>query len=128
MGILIAVIVVVAVLAIAAGTVLVTRRRRAVAVARDADSAPERVTRGVVAPMTGLESALAHVTDRSGRPIGERIDAESQHVDELRVPDDTGPVLRRALDSVAPTSAPTPPADRPSTIGPGADGSTTPPS
>lgn len=51
-------------------------------------------------PMTGLESALAQVKDRSGRPIGERIEAE--HVDDLRVPDDTGPLLRRALDHVRP--------------------------
>ena len=52
-------------------------------------------------PMTGLESALAQVKDRSGRPIGERIEAE--HVDDLRVPDDTGPLLRRALDHVTPS-------------------------
>ncbi|MFW2333227.1 MAG: hypothetical protein ACN4IE_05500, partial [Ilumatobacter sp.] len=50
--------------------------------------------------MTGLEAALAQVIDREGRPIGERIDAEAPLVDELRVPDDTGPVLRRALDRV----------------------------
>lgn len=52
------------------------------------------------APMSGLESALSDVTDSDGRPIGERIDAGAQHVDDLRVPDDTGPVLRRALDHV----------------------------
>jgi hypothetical protein len=51
-------------------------------------------------PMSGLESALARVTDRDGRPIGERLDAEAGHVDDLRVPDDTGPLLRRALDHV----------------------------
>lgn len=50
--------------------------------------------------MTDLESALAQVTDRDGRPIRERIDAESVHVDPLRDPDDTSPLLRRALDSV----------------------------
>jgi len=50
--------------------------------------------------MTGLEAALAQVTDRDGRPIGERIDAESELVDDLRAPDDTGPLLRRALDRV----------------------------
>lgn len=53
------------------------------------------------APMNDLESALANVTDRDGRPIRDRIDAEAALVDELRVPDDTGPVLRRALDRVA---------------------------
>lgn len=52
--------------------------------------------------MTDLESALAKVTDRDGRPIREKIDAESIHVDPLRDPNDTGPLLRRALDSVAP--------------------------
>lgn len=52
-------------------------------------------------PMTGLEAALQQVTDREGRPIREAIDAEAGHVDELRVPDDTGPLLRRALDHVA---------------------------
>lgn len=51
-------------------------------------------------PMTGLESALAQVSDRSGRPLREHIDAEQQHVDQLRVPDDTGPLLRRALDHI----------------------------
>lgn len=51
-------------------------------------------------PMTDLESALAQVKDRSGRPIGERIEAE--HVDDLRIADDTGPLLRRALDQVRP--------------------------
>jgi hypothetical protein len=50
--------------------------------------------------MTGLEAALAEVTDRDGRPIGERIEAEAEIVDDLRVPDDTGPLLRRALDRV----------------------------
>jgi hypothetical protein len=53
------------------------------------------------APMTGLESALAQATDRSGRPMREVIDDETTHVDDLRVPDDTGPLLRRALDHVA---------------------------
>lgn len=50
--------------------------------------------------MNDLESALAKVTDREGRPIKDRIDAETTHVDPLRDPDDTGPLLRRALDSV----------------------------
>lgn len=51
--------------------------------------------------MTGLESALNDVTDRSGRSMREHIDAEADHVDRLRVQDDTGPLLRRALDHVA---------------------------
>ncbi len=51
--------------------------------------------------MSDLESALSQVTDSTGRPIKDHIDAETDHVDELRVPDDTGPLLRRALDHVA---------------------------
>jgi hypothetical protein len=64
--------------------------------------------------MTGLESALERVTDRTGRPIRERIDAEARHVDDLRVSDDTGPLLRRALDHVArpgPDTAADPPSE-----------------
>ena len=52
------------------------------------------------APMTGLEAALAQVTDRDGRPIRDRLAAEAVHVDPLRDPNDAGPLLRRALDSV----------------------------
>lgn len=50
--------------------------------------------------MTDLESALAQVTDRDGRPIRERIEAEAVNLDPLRDPNDTGPLLRRALDSI----------------------------
>lgn len=53
------------------------------------------------APMTGLESALAEAHDRTGRSLGECLDAEADHVDPLRVPDDTSPLLHRALDHVA---------------------------
>jgi hypothetical protein len=90
----------VAVVVLAAAVVVVAvvnGRRRAGASSAGADDAPPVP---VVAPMTGLESALAQVTDRDGRPIRDRIDAEAGHVDDLRVPDDTGPVLRRALDHV----------------------------
>jgi hypothetical protein len=66
------------------------------------------------APMTGLESALAAVTDRSGRPLRDQIDAEAAHVDELRVADDTGPLLRRALDHVERHDHPAEPTDDPS--------------
>ena len=51
--------------------------------------------------MTGLEDALSSVTDRSGTSMRDRLDAESAHVDPLRDSDDTGPLLRRALDHVA---------------------------
>lgn len=66
-------------------------------------------------PMTGLETALEQATDRSGRPIREAIDAETGHVDDLRVPDDTGPLLRRVLDHVTPDEVGT--ADRPTDAG-----------
>ena len=70
---------------VVAAAVLV-RRRSSVAEA-PADS--PTTTRVADEPMTGLEAALAEVTDREGRPIGERIDAEAEIVDGLRVPDDT---------------------------------------
>ncbi len=78
--------------------VLVPRRRTKVGA--DTPTTPAVDAPPVEAPMTGLEAALSQVTDRSGRPLREHIDAEQQHVDELRVPDDTGPLLRRALDHV----------------------------
>lgn len=76
---------------------LVARQRRGPAT----PAAPIRPVVPEPPPMTGLESALSQVTDRSGRPIKEHIDAETAHVDDLRVPDDTGPLLRRALDHVS---------------------------
>lgn len=99
MGTWIAIIVIAVVVVLGATAVLIGRRRRPAA-----EPAPEPAPRPAAppaAPMTDLESALSHVTDRDGRPIKERIDAESVHVDPLRDPDDTGPLLRRALDSVA---------------------------
>lgn len=100
-GLWIAVIVIaVAVVVVAVATMLVLRRRRPAAAARPTESSPTRPPAPPAAPMNDLESALAKVTDRDGRPIRERIDAESVHVDPLRDPDDTGPLLRRALDSV----------------------------
>jgi len=78
--------------------VVVLIRRRSGGSAPSADAPPSSGVHDE--PMTGLEAALAQVTDRQGRPIGEAIDAEAEVVDELRVPDDTGPLLRRALDRV----------------------------
>ena len=102
MGLWIAVIVIaVVVIAVVATTVVVLRRRAAASIAATEPGASARPAAPPAAPMTDLESALAKVTDRDGRPIRERIDAESVHVDPLRDPDDTGPLLRRALDSVA---------------------------
>lgn len=94
------VIVIVAVAVVIVILVLVARNRSTDSADPVALPAPDRV-RAADIPMTGLESALSQVTDRAGRPIRDRIDAETGHVDELRVPDDTGPLLRRALDHVA---------------------------
>jgi hypothetical protein len=59
-------------------------------------------------------SLLDHV-DRDGRTIRDRLASGEAHLDSLRQPDDTGPLLRRVLDEVAgeaplpsPTSAPAP--------------------
>jgi hypothetical protein len=61
---------------------------------------PERVSRvSDPTPMTGLEVALDQVTDRSGRNMRDKIET-STAIDDLIVPDDTGPILRRALDNV----------------------------
>ena len=71
---------------------------------------PERVSRVTDAtPMTGLEVALDQVTDRSGRNMRDKIETNTA-IDDLIVPDDTGPILRRALDNVEHTDPPPAPA------------------
>lgn len=89
-------------LAMIAIVVIAIMRRSDTSVAAPIVETPTRPPRPADPPMNGLESALAQVTGRDGRPIGERIEAEASHVEELRVPDDTGPLLRRALDHVVP--------------------------
>jgi len=107
------VVVLIVVLAVAAATIagVAVARRRAGHVTTPLPATPPRKVRPADVPMTGLESALSAVTDREGRPIRDRIAAESGHVDEFRVPDDTGPLLRRALDHVVhePSEPPDPP-------------------
>ena len=98
---MIAIVVVLLVVAAIVAVVLKRRSSPAPAPSASAPTPPAKV-RPPDKPMDGLESALAAVTDRDGRPMRERIDAEAGHVDEFRVPDDTGPLLRRALDHVAP--------------------------
>ncbi|HUF97587.1 MAG TPA: hypothetical protein VMM60_05605 [Ilumatobacter sp.] len=56
------------------------------------------------APMVGLESALDGVTDGQGRTLRDQLSSDAANLDRLRVADDTSPILRRALDEVAPTS------------------------
>lgn len=101
MSLLIGFLVVLALAALA--FVLINRRRETAGsthdhVAAPAAPAPTSTPRPEPEPMTGLESALAQATDSEGRPIKDRLDSE--HIDDLRVPDDTGPLLRRALDHV----------------------------
>jgi hypothetical protein len=68
--------------------------------AKPASPEPPRPTRVAdPAPMTGLEAALDQATDRSGRKMREKIEGATA-IDDLRVPEDTGPILRRALDQV----------------------------
>jgi hypothetical protein len=58
-------------------------------------------------------SSLLDQVDRDGRTIRDRLASGEAHLDALRQPDDTGPLLRRVLDEVAgadpPTTTPTPP-------------------
>ncbi len=61
---------------------------------------PQRVSRVTdPTPMTGLEVALDQVTDRTGRNMRDKIETGTAIAD-LIVPDDTGPLLRRARDNV----------------------------
>jgi hypothetical protein len=82
------------------GVVLAMRRRPVKPYTAAPLEPPARPPAPEPPPMIDLESALDKATDRSGLPIRDRIDAEAGIVDELRVPDDTGPLLRRALDNV----------------------------
>lgn len=97
-GIWIVVIIVAVVVAVAVGVVLI-RRRGGSDNTPTPESAP-RPPRPEPAPMTGLEEALNKATDRTGHTLADRLDAQTDHVAQLRDIDDTGPLLRRALDSV----------------------------
>ena len=82
-----------------AGAVLLRRRSTTsapTAVAPDLS----RSTIAPATPMVGLEAALDQVTDRTGRKLRDKLEDEAGIVADLRTPDDTGPVLRRALDRV----------------------------
>jgi hypothetical protein len=103
----IAVVVAVLVLLVVGVAVVLTRKRRE-PTAPPLDADRSRSTIAPPAPMTGLESALDQVTDRTGTKLRQKLEAEAAVVDDLCVPDDTGPLLRRALDRVE--HAPEPPA------------------
>ena len=108
-------IVVVIVIAIAiAGWVLWKRSHQPAPPPPPEPPKPSRVVDAT--PMTGLEVALDQVTDRSGRNMREKIEG-STPIDDLRVPDDTGPILRRALDNV---EQPQPGVPEPGVTAPGA--------
>jgi hypothetical protein len=56
-------------------------------------------------------SSLLDQVDRDGRTIRDRLASGEAHLDSLRQPDDTGPLLGRVLDEVArvdPAAPPTP--------------------
>ena len=94
-----AIVIIVAVVAVVGGVILLQRRS-----GRGSGdvSTGTRAPRPEPPPMRGLEDALNQVTDRSGTTMAARLDAEGAHVDDLRDLDDTGPLLRRALDHVTP--------------------------
>jgi hypothetical protein len=89
------VIVALAVVVLAVMAFVVSRLRRR----RPVEAPVRRSSIAAAAPLTGLESALDEVTDRDGRKLREKIEAGTV-IDDLRVVDDSGPILRRALDHV----------------------------
>jgi hypothetical protein len=89
------VIVAVAVVVLAAIALAVLKLRQPPA----AEIPVRRSSIAAATPLTGLESALDQVTDRDGRKLREKIEAGTV-IDDLRVIDDSGPILRRALDHV----------------------------
>ena len=100
------VLVIVAVVAVIA----VVRKRSSRASKRPAPAPDESL-----APVHALDDALRTVesltdatgsslldqVDRDGRSIRDRLASGEAHLDSLRQPDDTGPLLRRVLDEVA---------------------------
>jgi hypothetical protein len=92
------VVVVVGAVVAVVGWVLWSRSRTASA--PSPESTPQRPSRvSEAAPMTGLQVALDEATDRSGRNMRDKIESGTA-IDDLIVPEDTGPILRRALDNV----------------------------
>lgn len=85
-------------------------KKKSAAAAAELESNRNRSTIAPAAPMTGLESALDQAMDRSGRKMRDKIEAEAEIVDGLKSSDDTGPILRRALDRVEHAGEQQPPA------------------
>ncbi len=114
MLVIIAVVVVVAILVIVWW--LVSRKRSSPSAPLPPPTPPApstaRADRPEPPPMTGLEEALNRATDRSGTSMADRLASESETVEGFRVTDDTGPLLRRALDRLEPAADAAPePAD-----------------
>jgi hypothetical protein len=101
---IIVIIVAVALVIVAAVWWFTSRRGSTPAGPPPVPAAP-RVERPEPPPMTGLEEALNRATDRSGTSLADRLDAEAEVVEGFRVSDDTGPLLRRALDRLEPADA-----------------------
>jgi flagellar basal body-associated protein FliL len=108
--VIIVLVLVVALAGAGVGAMVAMSRKRSAAAAVALDAGRSRSTIAPAAPMTGLESALDQAMDRSGRKMREKIDAEAEIVDGLKSSDDTGPILRRALDRVEHTGEQQPPA------------------
>lgn len=100
---------VIALVLIAAGVVV--WRLRGGASGGDSMLPPPVSTAPEPAPMSDLEAALDAVSDSSGRSMRDEIEAQDDQIDQLRVDDDTGPLLRRALDSVTEAGGPDDPTD-----------------
>jgi hypothetical protein len=106
------IIVLVLVVALAGGGVgamVVRSKKQSTAAATALEADRTRSTIAPAAPMIGLESALDQAMDRSGRKMREKLEAEAGIVDGLKSSDDTGPILRRALDRVEHTGEQHPP-------------------
>jgi hypothetical protein len=120
MWIVVGVVVIVVVLLVFAAIVI--RRRRTAHTAkwpaptRDTESLPpvhalDDALRSVESLTDATGSSLLDQVDRDGRTIRDRLASSEAHLDSLRQPDDTGPLLRRVLDEVAGANPPEDTAD-----------------
>ena len=105
-------VIVIVIVVLAVGAIVIRRRRAAHE--EDKWPAPSPATESLP-PVHALDDALRTVesltdatgsslldqVDRDGRTIRDRLASGEAHLDSLRQPDDTGPLLRRVLDEVA---------------------------
>jgi hypothetical protein len=102
----IAIVIVVLVAGIAVGRTRSARASKQPAPAPDNESlapvhALDDALRTVESLTDATGSSLLDQVDREGRSIRDRLASGEAHLDSLRQPDDTGPLLRRVLDEVA---------------------------